>query len=249
MALIMFVSILTLIPAGVLAYGIAVSKVSSKKIIKAVLISVGVCALISIIVRGYGIMIGLCLCMAFIIAYSIYLGIKTGNRFNAVGIISLVVYIFSIFKLPLITNEYEGSAVYEWAEQFAESNGIKLTPTQVDIFSLPITGDDMNWLIIIFMAVGICTVLFFSLMLIRKNSAQVVVGCITSLLTAGMLYFDYTIYNSKTIMGKLFGKAFSDMGFSLSIACAIILVLPILATVMAFVCSRNDKKKELIPLP
>ena len=74
MALIMFVSILTLIPAGVLAYGIAVSKVSSKKIIKAVLISVGVCALISIIVRGYGIMIGLCLCMAFIIAYSIFVG-------------------------------------------------------------------------------------------------------------------------------------------------------------------------------
>ena len=245
MALIVFVSILTLIPAGVLAYGIAVSKVSSKNIIKAVLIAVGVCTLISIIGRGHGIMIGLCLCMAFIIVYSIYIGIKTGNKFNVVGIISLVVYIFSIFKLPLITNEYEDSAVYEWAEEIAMSNGIKLTPTQFDIFGLPVANDDMNWLIIIFMAVGICTVLFFSLMLIRKNSAQVVVGCITSLLTAGMLYFDYTIYNSKTIMGKLFGKAFSDMGFSLSIGCVLILVLPILATVMAFVCSRNDKKKAL----
>lgn len=245
MALIMFVSILTLIPAGVLAYGIAVSKVSSKNIIVAVLIAVGVCTLISIIGSGYGIMIGLCLCMAFIIVYSIYLGTKTGNKFNAVGIISLVVYVFSIFKLPLITNEYEDSAVYEWAEELASSNGIKLTPTQFDIFGLPIADDDMNWLIIIFMAVGICTVLFFSLMLIRKNSAQVVVGCITSLLTAGMLYFDYSIYNSKSVMGKLFGKAFSEMGFSLSITSVLILVLPVLATVMAYVCSRKDKKKTL----
>ena len=55
MALIMFVSILTLIPAGVLAYGIAVSKVSSKNIIVAVLIAVGGCTLISIIGSGYGI--------------------------------------------------------------------------------------------------------------------------------------------------------------------------------------------------
>lgn len=249
----MLLMCIDIVAAAVLAYGIATSKVSSRKIIRTVLIVMGICLVLTLLtilgINSFTFIFAIYLFSIFMIEYSSYIGQHTGNKFNAIGVVSFLVYIFALFNLPLISNKYEDSDVYEWASELAENQGVKLTPSQWDICNLTMdnldgnASDSMKYIAIISVLIIILSAVLFCLMLIRKNSAQIVVGSMITLLTAGMLYFDYSLYHSKTIMGNIFGKAFSELGFSMSISCVIIVALPVLFTVMAFVCNQKDKKR------
>lgn len=240
------------IAAGTLAYGIATSKVNSKTIIKKVLIETAICAFLSIggiMIGGigvYGGVIGYYLFVAFIIDFSFYLGKQTGNKFNYFGFFSLVAYLFSLFSLPIISNEYEDSYIYALADELVKDLDGELTPTQYGILNLysEISADSAKYLQIIFFAIIVCSFLFFCMTFLRKNAAQVVIGSIIAVLTAGMLYFDYNIFHSKSLAGKLAGDVLSELGFSLSASVFIVLGLPILTIITAYICNKKDKENK-----
>ena len=171
------------------------------------------------------------------------LGNQTGKKFNVVGFVSLIAYLISLFILPIISNKYEDSLSYQILDGLVEELGEELTPTQFGILNLSsnLSDDGTNYLFIMFFGAVLFTVLLFDMALLRKNTAQVVIGSIISVFTAGMLYFDYSIFHSKSLVGKLAGYGLSKLGFSLSVFSVVILILAILPVISAYLCNKKEK--------
>lgn len=227
-----------IISAGVLTYAIAASKADSKKIIKTVLIGTVAYAIVSITMPIIGAVMPY---VVFPVVFCI-LGSQTGNKFNTVGFISLIAYLISLFVLPIISNKYEDSLLYQFSNGLIEELGGNLTPTQLGILNLSfdLSGDSMNCLPIMFFGAIFFVFLFFDMALLRKNRAQVVMGSVISVFTVGMLYFDYSIFHSKSLVGKLAGYGLSKLGFSLSVFSIVILILAILSVITAYLCNKKE---------
>ena len=227
-----------IVSAGVLAYAIATSKVDSKKIIKTVLIGTVAYAIVTIIIQFIGVVIPFVL---FPIIFGT-LGSQTGKKFNTVGFISLIAYLISLFILPMISNKYEDSISYQILDGLVEELGGELTPTQFGILNISsnLSDGSMNYLFIMFFGAILFAILYFDMALLRKNSAQVIMGSVISVFTLGMLYFDYRIFNSKSFVGKLAGYGLSKLGFSLSVFSVVVIVLAALPAITAYL--RNKKE-------
>lgn len=238
------VALFEVISAGILVYAIAASKADSKKIIKVVLIGTVIYILASMI-PVLGIILPL---IVFPVVFCI-LGSQTGHKFNAGGLIFLIAYLVSLFTLPVISNKNEDSPVYQLTEGIIDELGVKLTPTQFEILSgysgLSEYSDDIaNYFGIMYvMLIGIIlfAILFFDMTLLRKNTAQMIMGSILSFFAAGMLYLDYCIFHSNSLGGKLVGMALNKMGFSLSPLCILILLFAILTVITAYRCKTKEK--------
>lgn len=232
-----------IISAGILAYAIATSKADSKKIIKSVLIGTGIYIIASLI-PVLSIILPL---VVFPVVFCI-LGSQTGHKFNAGGLISLIAYLVSLFVLPVVSNKNEDSLVYQLTEGIIDELGVKLTPTQFEILSgysgLSEYSDAIAgyFSIMYVMLVGIVlfAILLFDMTLLRKNTAQMVMGSILSLFAAGMLYLDYCIFHSNSLGGKLAGMALAKMGFSLSPVCILILLFALLTVFTASRCRKKE---------
>lgn len=178
------------------------------------------------------------------------LGSRTGHKFNTVGFISLIAYLISLFVLPVISNKYEDSLSYQLIEGFANEFGGEFTPTQFEILTnfsgLSEYSDDIgNYFGIMFiMLAGVIlfAILLFDMILLRKNTAQMIMGSILSVFAAGMLYLDYRIFHSGSLRGKLVGMALSKTGFSLSPFCLLIMLFAILTIITAYRCSKKEKE-------
>ena len=83
-----------------------------------------------------------------------------------------------------------------------------------------------------------CSFLYFCMASLRKNAAQVVIGSIISVLTAGMLYLDNKIFLSKPFAGS----TLSQLGFFLSKYAFVMLAFSILTIITAYICNKKDKK-------
>lgn len=233
-----------IVSAGILVYAIATSKVSSKKIIKAVLIGTVLYIILSVI-PVLGTVLAL---VVFTIIFCI-LGSQTGHKFNVAGFVSLIAYLISLFILPVISNKNEDSLVYQFTEGLVDELGIKLTPTQLEILTdfsgLSEYSDDIgNYFGIMFvMLAGVIlfAILLFDMTLLRKNTAQMIMGSILSVFAAGMLYLDYRIFHSDSLGGKLAGMALSKMGFSISPFCFLIILFAILTVITAYRCKIKEK--------
>ena len=232
--------------ACVLVYAIAASKASSKKIIKAVLIGTVLYIIPSAIP-----VLGTILALAVFTIVFCLLGSQTDNKFNTVGLISLIAYLISLFTLPVIANKYEDSLAFSIADGLTDWFGGNLTPTQFEILknasSLSEYSDTIaNYLsvmTILFIAVILFASLLFDMILLRRNSAQMVMGGILSVLAGGMLYLDYLIFHSGSLGGKLAGMALSQIGFSLSWLCILILLFAVLTVVTAYRCNKKEKER------
>ena len=226
-----------IVSAGVLAYAIATSKVDSKKIIKTVLIGTVAYAIVTIIIQFIGVVIPFVL---FPIIFGT-LGSQTGKKFNTVGFISLIAYLISLFILPMISNKYEDSISYQILDGLVEELGGELTPTQFGILNISsnLSDGSMNYLFIMFFG-AILFAMYFDMALLRKNSAQVIMGSVISVFTLGMLYFDYRIFHSKSLVGKLAGYGLTKLGFSLSVFSIVILILSILPVITAYLCNKKE---------
>lgn len=241
--------IVEVLSAAVLAYAIAVSTDDSKKIIKQVLIGTGVYAVTSLLLGGIGIRIGIVL--PFVVFPVVFGGIggRTEHKFNIAGLFSLIAYIISLFTLPVIANKYEDSLVYSVAGGITDMFDRNLTPTQFEILknasSLSEYSDTIeNYLsvmTILFIGVILFAILLFDMILLRRNSAQMVMGGILSVLTSGMLYLDYLIFHFDSLGGKLVGMALSKMGFSLSRLCILIILFAVLTVVSAYRCDKKER--------
>lgn len=235
-----------IISAGVLVYALATSKASSKTIIKTVLIGTVVYTLLLIMIPVVGVV------MPFVVFPIIFciLGSQAGHKFNAVGFVSLIAYLISFFILPVISNKHEDSWGYQLAEGFGNELGIDFTPTQfrilTDFSGLSEYSDDIgNYFGIMFvMLAGVIlfAILLFDMILLRKNTAQIIMGSTLSVFAAGMLYLDYRIFHSGSLGGKLAGMALSKMGFSLSPFCLLIMLFAILTVIAAYRCSKKEKE-------
>lgn len=234
-----FSAFFEIISAGVLTYAIATSKADSKKIIKIVLIGTVAYVIVSITMPTIGAVMPY---VVFPIIFCI-LGNQTGKKFNVVGFVSVIAYLISLFILPIISNKYEDSLSYQILDGLVEELGEELTPTQFGILNLSsnLSDDGTNYLFIMFFGAVLFTVLLFDMALLRKNTAQVVIGSIISVFTAGMLYFDYSIFHSKSLVGKLAGYGLSKLGFSLSVFSVVILILAILPVISAYLCNKKEK--------
>lgn len=238
-------SIVEMLSAAVLAYAIAVSTNDSKKIIKQVLIGTGVYAVTSLLLGEIGIV------LPFVVFPVVFGGIggRTEHKFNIAGLFSLIVYLISLFTLPVIANKYEDSLVYSVAGGITDLFGGNLTPTQFEIlknaYSLSEYSDAIeNYLsvmTILFIGVILFAILLFDMILLRRNSEQMVMGGILSVLTSGMLYLDYLIFHSGSLGGKLVGMALSKMGFSLSRLCILIILFAVLTVVSAYRCDKKER--------
>ncbi|MGN0308867.1 MAG: hypothetical protein ACI4DN_11695 [Lachnospiraceae bacterium] len=226
-----------IISAGVLTYAIAASKADDKMIIKTVLLGTVAYAIVSITMPIIGAVMPY---VVFPIVFCI-LGSQTGNKFNVVGLVSLIAYLVSLFTLPIISNKYEDSLSYQILDGLIEELGGELAPTQFGILNLSsnLSDDSMKYLLIMFCGAILFAILFFDMALLRKNTAQVVMGSIISVFTVGMLYFDYSIFHSKSLVGKLVGYGLSELGFSLSVFSIVILLLAILPVVTAYLCNKK----------
>lgn len=237
------VVLLEMISAVILTYAIATSKADSKKIIKVVLIGTGIYIIASMI-PVLGIILPL---VVFPVVFCI-LGSHTGHKFNAGGLISLISYLVSLFVLPVVSNKNEDSLVYQLTEGIIDKLGIKLTPTQFEILSgyskLSEYSDTIagyfSTMYVMLIGILLFAILLFDMTLLRKNTAQMVMGSILSFFAAGMLYLDYCIFHSNSLGGKLAGMALAKMGFSLSPACILILLF---ALMTVFTASRCRKKE------
>lgn len=233
------------VSAGVLVYAIATSKVSSKKIIIAVLIGTVLYIIPSVIP-----VLGTVLALAVFTIIFCILGSATGHKFNVAGFVSLIAYLISLFILPVISNKNEDSLVYQFTEGLVDELGIKLTPTQfeirTDFFPLTEYSDNIaNYfgiMSIMFDGIILFAIILFEITLLRRNTAQMIIGSILSVFTAGMLYLDYRIFHSGSLGGKLAGMALSKMGFSLSPFCLLIMLLAILTVITAYRCKIKENK-------
>ena len=247
MCLVEYAVLFEVLNAGVLAYVIATSKGDGKKIIKTVLTGTAVYAIVSITLTLSGIGIG-SVVMPFVIFPIVFgiLGRQTGKKFNASGLVFLVIYLASLFILPVISNKHETSDLYQLLEGIIGELDVKLAPTQfemIEIFS-DLSVDSVGNLLEMFMGAVFITLLLFEMLLLRKNTAQVVLGGILSAFTAGMLYFDYRIFHSDSLGGKLAGIALSKMGFSLSPFCILILLFAIMTIITAQRCKKKESAER-----
>lgn len=230
-----------LIGTAVMAYAIATSRAKSKAIIKSVLIGTGVCMVLQLFMAG----IPIISCLVIFIALCV-LGAQTGNKFNLLGVISLVVYLFTLFNLPVISNKYEDTDSFALIDGLASSFDIDLAPTQIGIieFAGENSIEGAETLVLMFAGVVFFAFLFLCMALIRKNGAQVILGSIIAVLSAGMVYFDYSIFHAKSTAGKLTGYALSKLGFSLSMSVVVMLAFAVLPAVIAYRYNVKEKEKE-----
>lgn len=233
-----------IVSAGVLVYAIAISKVSSKKIIKTVLIGTVLYIILSVIpVLGTVFAI-----VVFTIAFCI-LGSQTGQKFNVAGFVSLIAYLISLFILPVISNKKENPLMYEFIEKLEAELKTSLTPTQLEILTdfFPLAEYSENIanyfgiMSIMFAGVTLFAIILFEITLLRRNTAQMVIGSILSVFAAGMLYLDYRIFHSGSLGGQLAGMALSKMGFYLSPFCLLIMLFAILTVITAYRCKKKER--------
>lgn len=233
-----------IVSACILAYAIATSKVSSKKIIKAVLVGT-----ILYIIPSAIPVLGAILALAVFTVVFCILGSQTGHKFNVAGFVSLIAYLISLFILPIISNKYEDSLVYQFTEGLVGKLGVKLTSTQFEILTdfsgfSKYSNDIANYfeiMSVLLAGVILFAILLFDMTLLRKNIAQMIMGSILSVFAAGMLYLDYRIFHSDSMLGKVAGMALSKMGFSLSPFCFLIMLFAILTVITAYRCRIKEK--------
>ena len=142
----------------------------------------------------------------------------------------------------MISNKYEDSISYQILDGLVEELGGELTPTQFGILNISsnLSDGSMNYLFIMFFGAILFAILYFDMALLRKNSAQVIMGSVISVFTLGMLYFDYRIFHSKSLVGKLAGYGLTKLGFSLSVFSIVILILSILPVITAYLCNKKE---------
>ena len=245
-----FSFIFEVISAGVLVYAIAVSKAESKKVIKTTLIGTAIYIIVSIILFSTVAVVAIVMpFLVFAIIFAI-LGSHTEHKFNIFGFISLIAYVVSVFILPVISNKNEDSLAYQVVAGLAGDLGGNLTPTQAEILgnaaNLSRYSDEIaNYFQFMFILAGgavLFAILFFDMALLRRNTAQMVMGSLLSVCAAGMLYLDYRIFHSDSLGGKLAGYALSKMGFSLSPLCILTMVFAILTVITAYRCNKKEKE-------
>lgn len=234
-----------IVSACVLVYAIGASKASNQKIIKAVLIGT-VLYIIPSAIPVLGTILSLAV---FTIVFCIFGG-ETGHKFNTLGLLSLIAYFISLFTVPVIANKYKDSILFSFVDDIVDTFDGNLTPTQFEILeyvsNLSEYSDSiakyLNIMFVLFVAIILFAILLFDMILLRKNSAQVVMGSILSVLTAGVLYLDYLIFHADSYGGKLAGMVLSQMGFSLSWFSILILLFAVLTAVTAYGCSKKEKQ-------
>lgn len=251
MSVIMFIPfIFEIISAGILVYAIAVSKAESKKVIKTVLIGTAVYTIVSVMaLRTVAIVAFVMPFLVFTVIFAI-LGSHTEHKFNILGFISLIAYLVSVFLLPVISNKNEDSLAYQVVAGLVDDLGGNLTPTQAEILgnaaNLSGYSDEIaNYFQFMFILAGgavLFAILFFDMALLRRNTAQIVMGSLLSVCVAGMLYLDYRIFHSDSLGGKLAGYALSKMGFSLSPLCILTMAFAILTVITAYRCNKKEKE-------
>lgn len=246
MGTIIFGLVFELIGTAVMAYAIATSRAKSKAIIKSVLIGTGVCMVLQLLLTGIPIISIFVLPWLVIFIALCVLGAQTGSKFNLLGVISMVVYLFTLFNLPVISNKYEDTDSFALIDGLASSFDIDLAPTQTGIlkFAEENSIEGAGTLGLMFAGVVFFTFLFFCMALIRKNGAQVIIGSIIAVLSAGMVYFDYSIFHEKSTAGKMAGYALSKLGFSLSMSVVVMLAFAVLPAVIAYRYNVKEKEKE-----
>lgn len=245
-----FSFIFEVISAGVLVYAIAVSKAESKKVIKTTLIGTAVYIIVSIILFSTVAVVAIVMpFLVFTIIFAI-LGSHTEHKFNILGFISLIAYLVSVFLLPIVSNKNEDSLAYQVVAGLVDDLGGNLTPTQFEILesaaNLSGYSDEIaNYFQFMFILAGgavLFAILFFDMALLRRNTAQMVMGSLLSVCVAGMLYLDYRIFHSDSLGGKLAGYALSKMGFSLSPLCILTMAFAILTVITAYRCNKKEKE-------
>lgn len=239
-------SFFEIVSAGVLTYAIATSKADSRKIIKNVLIGTVVYAIV-LMILGIGSGIGIVMSFAVFPVIFCILGSQTGNKFNIVGVISLVVYLFSLFNLSIISNKYEDNLAYDALEEIVHDFGGELPTTQSSLIELSyqLSEDGMSFLLIMFYGAIMFAILFFEMALLRRNAAQMYIGSIISVLTLGMLYSDYKLFHLDSFMGKIANSAVNTIGFSLSMSAVVILLFAILTAVTAYICDKKETERKM----
>lgn len=249
----LFSFLFEIISAPVLTYAIATSKADSKKVIKTVLLGIAVYAItvggMRLTFTGPGIVIsGILSVLVGLIIFST-LGSQTGIKFNTGGFISMAAYLISLFLLRILSNKYEDTLGYKAAEAFAGAFGVEFTPTQWGILNMSLDSGDGSGISLLIMFVGavLFAILFFEMALLRKNAAQVFMGGMVAICTAGMLYLDNSIVfhpNSSSLKDNLGGFAASATGFSLSASCIVIVVLAILPVITAYQYKKKENENE-----
>lgn len=248
--LFIFSYIVEIFNAGVLVYAIAVSKAESKKVIKTTLIGTAVYIIVSIILFSTVAVVAIVMpFLVFTIIFAI-LGSHTEHKFNILGFISLIAYLVSVFLLPIVSNKNEDSLAYQVVAGLVDDLGGNLTPTQFEILesaaNLSGYSDEIaNYFQFMFILAGgavLFAILFFDMALLRRNTAQTVMGSLLSVCAAGMLYLDYRIFHSDSLGGKLAGYALSKMGFSLSPLCILTMAFAILTVITAYRCNKKEKE-------
>ena len=235
--------------AGILAYALATSKVSSKKLIKSVLIGTVIYMIVSLILFVTAPIIEVVMSLLVFIVVFCILGSRSGHKFNVFGVISLIAYLITLFTLPVISNRYEDTLGYQLAEGVVREAGGKLTLTQFDILAAfsdfyEYSGDLASYvqiMLIMFAGAMVFAIMFLALALLRKNTAQIIMGSIMSVFAAGMLYFDYRIFHSDSPLERLAGMALSKLGFSLSPFCIVSMLLAVLTIITAYICRIKEK--------
>ena len=147
---------------------------------------------------------------------------------------------FLLFQLPVISNKHGDSNIDALSNDLAKYLGGEITPTQYSIIDLSseISVESVIYFQIMIYAIIGCSFLYLCMATLRKNAAQVVIGSIISVLTAGVLYLDYIIFLSKPIAGV----TLSQLGFSLSKYAFFMPAFSILTIITAYVCNKKDKK-------
>ena len=239
--IVFFPFIFEIISAGILVYAIAVSKAESKKVIKTVLIGTAVYTIVSVMaLRTVAIVAFVMPFLVFTVIFAI-LGSHTEHKFNILGFVSLIAYLVSVFLLPVISNKNEDSLAYQVVAGSSHHISCNTSASNLSGYS----DDVANYFQFMFILAGgvvLFAILFFDMALLRRNTAQMVMGSLLSVCAAGMLYLDYRIFHSDSLGGKLAGYALSKMGFSLSPLCILTMAFAILTVITAYRCNKKEKE-------
>lgn len=234
--------VLFFIPAILLTYLAATSKLSNKKVLIYLLVG----TLLEIIFEKYlrfDIPIGGPLRLnGFSVLFTLVLfyiiGKRRGVSFNVLGLCSIIAYALSILFVPVVSNKHSDSTgidgdIYNAVDSFAEYNGETLTPTQFKLITyLKQFYTDTKPYEVVLALVVLCLVLLMIVILLRRNKAQFALAIILTFLTAIVIYMDYSIVNSKFP---------ARLGFKLSWQVLIIIGLVILTLTSTIYGKKADK--------
>ena len=177
------------------------------------------------------------LALVGMIASPIALGIsgsRKGVSFNFWGLFSIIGYGISLVLIPISENKYSDSFLYGIADNMVKKGGNNLTPTQFQLLGM-IPQDENTFYVIITILAIIIAVIYLCEVLARNKTLQRATGIALSAATAIMLFMDYSLINSNSVVSWGASKA----GFSMSWKCIIILGLAIFTIVAAQLGNRQ----------